>query len=332
MLKPVRVDAGLGDPPEEYTNNDVEAANFMIKHNLQFDAKKPHEFINNVKSSIATENSDKERAVFGKGPYEVAEQFQHYFVGDGSWGRMSHAQRRAKVAKFLSAEMDEVNEERSDEEKKLEDKPSTITISPEEVGINTVPHAVLATMFQKANKLLSSPELIVPQPGSTDGSYIVHRHSNKIYCVKPGKGGALVCDRSCFNRSTGICEHTLAVAKRKGTFKEFLNCFKRGKKGASITALALKGGPKNAGKKLSGTKRTNKKKSTIENYEDLLEGDQIENECNLNRPPSPVLSQQQRPESVSQQKEPCHPRQQQHIQQRQEQRENNLNEQLLRHR
>ena len=75
--------------------------NFIIKHNLQFDAKKPHKFINNVKSLIAMQNNNQKHALFGKGPYAVAEQFQHHVVGDDSWGRMSHAQRSAKVAKFL---------------------------------------------------------------------------------------------------------------------------------------------------------------------------------------------------------------------------------------
>ena len=40
MITPVRRDAGLGDPPKEYTNNDVEAENCMIKYTLEFDAKK----------------------------------------------------------------------------------------------------------------------------------------------------------------------------------------------------------------------------------------------------------------------------------------------------
>lgn len=34
MLKPVRVDAGLGDQTLEYKNNDHESVNFIIKHGL----------------------------------------------------------------------------------------------------------------------------------------------------------------------------------------------------------------------------------------------------------------------------------------------------------
>lgn len=54
MLKDVRIEAGLGDPPCEYVNNDPEAANFMIKHGLQFDSKKPHQFIQEIKNIVET--------------------------------------------------------------------------------------------------------------------------------------------------------------------------------------------------------------------------------------------------------------------------------------
>lgn len=288
MLKPVRIDAGLGNPPEKYTNNDVESANFMIKHNLQFDIKKPHEFIKSIKALIATQHNNEERAVFGRGPYVVAEKFKRYIVDDDCWGRMTHAQRSAKVCKFLQADMNVTNDGAAkDDQPEAKSKPECMQISAREADIQSVPLAVLETMFEKANKLLSLPDFVIPQPGSTNGSYIVAGHSNRIYCVKPGKGGSLVCDKSCFNRSTGICEHILAVAERKGMLDEFLNCFKRGNKGANITAMALDGGPKNAGKKPSGRKRTNKKKTAIQEYGDLLGDNQPGHNENA---PDPTLN------------------------------------------
>lgn len=66
MLKPVRIEAGLGDPPKEYLNNDPESANFIIKHSLQFDSKKPQEFIEEVKKIVDTQYRNEDRAVFGK--------------------------------------------------------------------------------------------------------------------------------------------------------------------------------------------------------------------------------------------------------------------------
>ena len=39
MLAPIRIDAGLGDPSTEYTSNDVEAGDFMVKYHLNFTKK-----------------------------------------------------------------------------------------------------------------------------------------------------------------------------------------------------------------------------------------------------------------------------------------------------
>ena len=40
MLKSVRIEAGIGNSSKGYVNNDPEAANFMVKHALNFDPKK----------------------------------------------------------------------------------------------------------------------------------------------------------------------------------------------------------------------------------------------------------------------------------------------------
>ena len=82
MLKDVRIEAGLGDPPRDYVNNNPEAANFIIKHGLHFDSKKPHHFIEEIKNIVETQQRNGDRAVFGKGPYRVRKQFEHLMVDD----------------------------------------------------------------------------------------------------------------------------------------------------------------------------------------------------------------------------------------------------------
>ena len=62
-ITPVRRDAGLGDPPKENANNDVETGNFMIEYALEFDAKKPHEFIESVRDLICLQYRNEERAI-----------------------------------------------------------------------------------------------------------------------------------------------------------------------------------------------------------------------------------------------------------------------------
>ena len=69
MVTLIRRDAGLGDPPKENTNNDVETGNFMIKYALEFDAKKPHKFIVSVRDLICLQYRNEERAILEKVPY-----------------------------------------------------------------------------------------------------------------------------------------------------------------------------------------------------------------------------------------------------------------------
>ena len=82
MIRPVRTEAGLGNPPTEFSTKDVEAANFMVKHGLHFDPQKPHAFIESVKDVIETQYRNEDRAVFGKGPYRLRKEFEHFLVND----------------------------------------------------------------------------------------------------------------------------------------------------------------------------------------------------------------------------------------------------------
>ena len=133
-----------------------------------------------------------------------------------------------------------------------------------ESGITKVPIEILATMFEKVNKLLQHEDLIVRKPDTDDGSNIVARHTNQIYCVKPGKGGSFKCVWNCVNASMKKCEHTIAVAEKYGKLPDFITWYKRPKSGASLTKMALGGAPKTAGRKPSTRKRSNcKRPATI---------------------------------------------------------------------
>ena len=67
MFKPVRVAAGLGDPPREHTNNYPEEA----------------------------------------GPYEIRPEFQHLAVKDQQWSMLSSEEKKHKLRKFRESRMGE---------------------------------------------------------------------------------------------------------------------------------------------------------------------------------------------------------------------------------
>jgi hypothetical protein len=60
------------------------------------------------------------------------------------------------------------------------------------------------------------------------------------------------------------------VAQVRVSVQEFINWYKKSKKGPRLLDMALDGGPKNAGKKPSRRKRTNKQKPAVTTVTDLL--------------------------------------------------------------
>eukprot|EP00794_Sanderia_malayensis_P009403 gene9403-10391_t len=192
---------------------------------------------------------------------------------------MTLDQRKSSVKKFLDTGVDGKkddllsNDKESPQDETVEKEPRCLEITASRCGIENVPLPILQTIFDKVSKLVSSQGLVVPQPGSTNGSYIVAGYSNKIFIVTPGKGGSLSCDRSCTNKSTKICEHTIAVAHVRGTLHEFIDWYKRKlrNKRGNLIDMALQSGPKNAGKKPSNRKRCNKKKQEATQFIDLID-------------------------------------------------------------
>ena len=83
MFKPVRREAGLGNPSSVYTNNnDPESANFIIKHGLNFNMKKLHKFIDKIKGIIEIQQCNKDCAVFDKEMYRVQPGFIHFTIDE----------------------------------------------------------------------------------------------------------------------------------------------------------------------------------------------------------------------------------------------------------
>ena len=271
MITPIRRDAGLSDPPKEYTNNDVEAGNFMIRYALEFDAKKSNEFIESVRDLICLQYRNEERAILGIGPYRISPRFKALEIPESNWTTLTHQQRMSMLEKFKNAGMDSA--------KSLVDEPigqkelrSTLklSIAPENSGIKTVPMPVLQIMFEKAKCLSQTKCLVVPKPGATDGSYIVAGNANNAYAVTTGKGNSLQCDRACLNAKSKICEHVLAVAEHIGLLYKFLKWFTSSKSGPSFPSIALVTAKQNVGKEGSKRKRSNMVKPPVVEVCDII--------------------------------------------------------------
>ena len=203
---------------------------------------------------------NEDRAVFGKGPYNLRKGFEKYYVNYFKLSQRTAQQRLTKIKEFRNVCMSGKDKE-PEKYSTINGSDNNLSISPKDSGINTVPLSVLERMFEKAKSLVRNDGLVLEKPGATDGSYIVAGSVNRIFCVSSGKGGSFKCDRSCINSRTKICEHVIAVAEKCGKLQQFVEWFRRSKCGASVSALALNGAPKINGKKREWQKKEQQKKS-----------------------------------------------------------------------
>ena len=69
------------DPPNQFTSNDLESGNFIIKHSINFYKQKSQEFLEKVKKEIINmQFRNEKRVVFEKDSYELRKEFEKDYV------------------------------------------------------------------------------------------------------------------------------------------------------------------------------------------------------------------------------------------------------------
>ena len=103
MLKPVREECGLGCPPEPFTTNASESINAMLKRKLEYKRSELPVFIDKVKELVQKEL---ERAVIGRGKYQLKKEYQYLQVTESRWFVMTQEQRKTHLSTESSEEVD----------------------------------------------------------------------------------------------------------------------------------------------------------------------------------------------------------------------------------
>ena len=218
MLKPVRMCAGLGNPPQPFYTNDVESHNNVIKKHTNYTAHELPQFVEKMKSLIVNQKEEIERAVIGMGEYRMSKDFAHLAVDARKYVLMSDKQKMNAIDRFFSAPY---------ERKQMSD---AVEMNSESLPINTsqdnplhqlpIPQYVADKLWQESRELASSESDICASPGCTDGSAwlvesTVPPHQRPFF-VECRKTGQVSCEKSCaLLHSCGVCAHTVAVAKKK---------------------------------------------------------------------------------------------------------------------
>ena len=123
--------------------------------------------------------------MFGKGTYRLRKGFERDFADDFQWGQLTTQQRLRKVDIFKATMngKEEFVEEYASQCSSKQD----LSLSAKDCKIDKGPLSILEVMFGKAASLIQTDGLVIPKPGSFDGSYVVAETCNRIFCVTPNK-------------------------------------------------------------------------------------------------------------------------------------------------
>lgn len=281
MLKPIREECGLGCPPEPFTTNASESINAMLKRKLDYKQSELPAFIDKVKELVNEQQKELERAVIGRGKYQLKRQYQYLQVAESKWFLMTQEQRKTHLSKLQSVapksaiEGDELDlcskpsnpaESTSLQLSSHSNKDSSVQISTSGLSVDVstaatlvnIPITCLEGIWIKAKKLMETDGAIAPAPGQLPEARMVLSYSGKTpHMVTPKENGDFSCDSSCSNwKSLGICSHSVAVAETNRQLQQFLSAKK--KKTISVTSLLTTNMPKGRGRKGGVTPRVRK--------------------------------------------------------------------------
>ena len=221
MLRPIRIECGLGNPPEIFTTNASESTNALLKHKVDYRRNELPVFVNKVKELVAEQQKELERAVINRGKYQFREQHRFLQVPESKWFSITTQQRAKHLTKVQSLAVTEVQESSGElpgisspqlqlgESTSAQASAPSVDVLSAAEGMN-VPLTCMESVWRKAGELLQDSDAMVAAPGQSPEARMVLSYAGKApHLVTPVKGGGYNCDSSCPNwKSIGFCSHS----------------------------------------------------------------------------------------------------------------------------
>ena len=271
MIKGVREECGLGSPPATFTTNASESANYMLKHKVNYKQNELPEFLEKYKELVHEQEQEVNKALLGRGKYELRNQYQSWHIPESKWFSMTTSQREQHIHKFSVASVMDISQCEGDAHSICigQDQSLSSSLSVDFSALTDctrVPLNCLQGIWNKAAELLKTDNAIVAAPGSDNGAkFVLSYRGSKPHLVTPKKTEVFACDSDCANwKALGICAHSVAVAEMSGKLPVFIERVKKRKKTPSISKFAEATMPKGRGRKGGETNRKRKEPSVIE--------------------------------------------------------------------
>jgi len=241
MLRPVRSAAGLGDPPNQWTNNASECMHNVMKESLNKDVLDCATFLERVKEKVFRQQfNEMVRGIRGLGEYRLVKRKKHLQVNVTEWMQMSEKQRESKIISILhSPHIPEV----------ANDTAYVLSINYTDLQTNlTAPIYVLQRIWNEAIFILSNYQI----QELVSGVFCVP-DVEMAYNVTPQENFGLSCSCKRFHSTNGLCCHVVAVAEKRGFLADFIIYI--GKKFNDINKIIYNRLPKQAGDKPRQSKK-----------------------------------------------------------------------------
>ena len=222
MLKPLRSQAGLGDPPRQFTTNDAESINAVVsrwiagKKGWDELAKCLHDF-------VLSKYRELEMAVIGIGERKLDHQYKHLQKTAVQWRSMSRQEHKEVLQQaHLTPQLH-----------------TELSIGPDESSVCGFTSDQLQDVWHKAGLILQTPENIVSAPNNPKITVCFSETSN-LTVTQKGDMAKFVCEEKCKSFSFHerlFCEHCLAVAEHRGVLAEFLVTINARKRASTISLV-----------------------------------------------------------------------------------------------
>ena len=84
-MRPFRQNAGLGDPPAVFTTNASESINTVLKSKVHYRKSELPVLIDKLQEVIEEQDNEVERAVIGRGKYELCSEYKRLECDEQQW-------------------------------------------------------------------------------------------------------------------------------------------------------------------------------------------------------------------------------------------------------
>ena len=113
MLRSMRAECGLGNPPSIFTTNASQSMNALLKHKVDYKKHQLPSFIDKVKELVDEQKHEVERAIINCGKWQLRSQYRYLEVQESIWFRMNAQQRQKHISKVHSAVLSDVQSNES---------------------------------------------------------------------------------------------------------------------------------------------------------------------------------------------------------------------------